>query len=163
MTDPVNWYRRPGAAPPGEVVIFDLDGVMSDASPRQVHLRGGAPDWDAFFGAGIHDEPLDAGVTLARLVTLPIVVLSARPNFVHADTVEWLKKHRVPFDLVITRPRSDTRSSAAFKRAEVELLRTAGFVITLAVDDDPSNVEMYRSCDVETIYVYSGYYDINLD
>ncbi len=162
MTDPANWHRRSGGARSGEIVIFDLDGVMSDASPRQVHLRGGVLDWDAFFAAGVHDEPLDAGITLAQLVNLPIVVLTARPHFVQADTVDWLKRHGVPFDLVITRPEADSRSSVDFKQAEVESLRRAGYNIALAVDDDPSNVEMYRSCGVEAVYVYSGYYDIDL-
>jgi len=163
VTDPDNWYRRPGAPAAGDIVIFDLDGVLSDASPRQVHLVGGAADWDSFFAAGIHDEPLTSGVALARVMAVPIVVVSARPAFVHADTVEWLKANGVPFDLVITRPAVDHRASSEFKSAELEALRAAGYNIKLAIDDDPANIEMYIANGVEALYVHSGYYDIDLD
>jgi len=160
--DPDHWHRRAGAASGGDVVIFDLDGVLSDASPRQVHLLGGVPDWDGFFAAGIHDEPLSAGVVLARVIALPIVVITARPAFVHADSIEWLGANRVPFDLVITRPEGDRRSSVEFKAAELEALRAAGYDVVLAIDDDPSNVEMYRAHGVEALYIHSGYYDLGV-
>jgi len=163
VSDPHNWYRRPGAAPAGDIVIFDLDGVLSDASPRQVHLVGGAADWDNFFAAGIHDAPLTAGVALARTIAVAIVVVSARPAFVHTDTVKWLRSNGVPFDLVITRPNDDQRSSPDFKAAELGALRAAGYNIVLAIDDDPANIEMYQAHGVEALYIHSGYYDIALD
>lgn len=162
LRSPDNWYLRPGAAAPGDVVIFDLDGVLSDASPRQVHLVGGTADWDSFFAAGIHDEPLAAGVVLARVMAVPIVVVSARPAFVHADTVEWLRANGVPFDVVITRPDADHRSSPDFKSAELDSLRAVGYRIVLAIDDDPANIEMYIANGIEALYIHSGYYDGDL-
>ncbi len=144
------------------MVIFDIDGVLSDARPRQHHLRGGSPDWRSFFSNGIHDKPLTAGVALAKVIAVPIVAVSARPNHVHADTVEWLEREGVPFDLVITRPEGDQRSSSEFKAAELSALQQAGYEVVLAIDDDPANVSMYRDHGVEALYIHSGYYDIDL-
>jgi len=162
VTDPAHWHRRPGAATSGPIVIFDIDGVLSDARPRQHHLVEGTPDWHAFFSAGIGDEPLTAGVALARAIALPNVMVSARPSYVHDDTVAWLERERVPFDLVITRPEGDGTSSSDFKAAELAALQEAGYEVMLAVDDDPENVAMYHDHGIEALYIHSGYYDIEL-
>lgn len=163
MTDPAHWHRRDGAAPSGPIIIFDIDGVLSDARPRQHHLREGSPDWHTFFSAGINDQPLTSGVVLARAVALPIVAVSARPSYVHDDSVAWLEREGVPFDLVITRPANDQRSSSEFKAAELAALQQSGYEVVLAIDDDPANVAMYQDNGVEVLYIHSGYYDIDLD
>ena len=55
---------RHGAGP---TVIFDIDGVLSDAAGRQHFLEWGRRDWDAFFDA-CGDDPLVGEV--ARLLEL---------------------------------------------------------------------------------------------
>jgi len=162
VTDPAHWHRRRGGATGGRIVIFDIDGVLSDARPRQHHLIDGTPDWHAFFSEGINDEPLTAGVALARVTALPIVMVSARPSYVHHDSVAWLEREGVPFDLVVTRPAGDGSTSSEFKAAELAALQEAGYEVTLAVDDDPSNVAMYHDHGVEALYIHSGYYDIEI-
>jgi len=162
VTTAAHWHRRRGAATSGRIVIFDIDGVLSDARPRQHHLREGAPDWHAFFSAGINDKPLTAGVALARAIALPNVMVSARPSYVHDDSVAWLEREGVPFDLVITRPEGDRTSSSEFKAAELAALQHAGYEVMLAVDDDPENVAMYHERGIEALYIHSGYYDIEL-
>jgi len=163
VTTPAHWYRRPGAATSGRIVIFDIDGVLSDARPRQHHLLDGAPDWHAFFSEGINDEPLTAGVALARVTALPNVMVSARPSYVHKDSVAWLEREAVPFDLVITRPEGDRTSSSEFKSTELAALQEAGYQVMLAVDDDPANVAMYHDHGIEALYIHSGYYDIEIE
>jgi hypothetical protein len=37
-------------------------------------------------------------------------------------------------------------------------LRTYGFEVRLAVEDDPANLEMFESEGVPCLYVHSGYY-----
>ena len=49
MTTPDNWHFCDGAPAGGPLVIFDLDGVISDASHRQHFLRGARMDYRGFF------------------------------------------------------------------------------------------------------------------
>jgi pyridoxine 5'-phosphate synthase PdxJ len=50
-------------------------------------------------------------------------------------------------------------TSPDVKRAILTGLRTDGYEPTLAIDDDPRNLAMYRSEGVPTVYLHSGYYD----
>ena len=45
-----------------EVIIFDLDGVISDAAHRQHFLEGTEKDWNGFFSACTEDPPIISGV-----------------------------------------------------------------------------------------------------
>ena len=58
---------RDGPVEPGRAVIFDMDGVLSDAVGRQRFLERGRRDWDAFFEA-CGDDPLIE--EMARLLEL---------------------------------------------------------------------------------------------
>lgn len=160
MSSQQHWHRREGAAVDGAVVIFDLDGVISDATHRQGYFTVDPPDWGSFFEAGALDPPLAAGLALARVVRTPIVILSARPAAVRDSTVEWLIDNEVPFDIVIVHPVGDTRSSADFKSDEVDALQRLGFRVMLAIDDDQRNIDMYRSKGIDALYVHSGYYEL---
>ena len=54
---PSNWCWRSGAVAPGPTVVFDIDGVLSDAAGRQHFLERGRRDWTAFFEA-CGDDPV---------------------------------------------------------------------------------------------------------
>ena len=46
-----NWHWRDGPVETGETIVFDMDGVLSDAAGRQHFLEWPARDWEAFFAA----------------------------------------------------------------------------------------------------------------
>ena len=161
---PANWHPRPGAPQGGPLVVFDLDGVISDASHRQHFLRGGRQDWEGFFTGAAHDTPLEVGLALAASVAddHAVAILTARPNYIADITRRWLAAHQVRHDLLILRPRAGRGSrgpSADFKSHELSRLRAAGYHIALAIDDDERIIDMYRSEDVFALYVHSGYYE----
>lgn len=141
--------------------MFDLDGVLSDASQRQHLLDGPIQYWDAFFAACGDDETIPEAVELARLLdpSFSVVLLTARPIRVRRQTLDWLGRHPVRWDLLIMRDEDDWSSSHTFKQVELRQLHQAGFDIRLAIDDDPRNVEMYRKEGVAALYFHSGYYD----
>lgn len=151
--------------------MFDLDGVISDASWRQYYLRGGRRDWRGFFTAAQHDPPLQAGLGLFASVARKAqaqppgpapVILTARPNYVAGITRRWLADHGVHADLLILRPsagRGSYGSSTDFKHYELSRLRSAGYQVVLAIDDDERNVDMFRSEGVFSLYRHSGYYE----
>lgn len=142
-------------------MVFDLDGVLSDAANRQHLLEPGRRDWDAFFDA-CGDDPLieEAAVLLGLLdPDLAVVLLTGRPRRVRPQTLAWLERHRLRWDLLVMRDIGDHTAARAFKRRTVAELRTYGFDIRLAVEDDRRNLEMFRSEGVPCLYIHSGYYE----
>jgi phosphoglycolate phosphatase-like HAD superfamily hydrolase len=156
-----NWRWRAGPVSPGRTVVFDLDGVLSDAASRQHYLERPWRDWDAFFEA-CGDDPLIEEI--ARLLdlldsSLVIVLLTARPARVEPQTLAWLHRYRVRWDLLVMRGFGDYGAAWEFKRRSVRELRAAGFELVLSFEDDRRNVAMFRDEGVPSVYIHSGYYD----
>jgi phosphoglycolate phosphatase-like HAD superfamily hydrolase len=163
LSDPDNWSRRDGRSDrAGPAVVFDLDGVLSDAAGRQHFLDGpGRRDWDAFFSA-CGDDPLIEEVNrLLELLDpdLAVILLTARPLSVQQQTLAWLHRYTVRWDLLVMRPDRDYQLSLVFKQAMVAQLRDAGFDLRLAFEDDRRNVAMFRDAGVPCVYIHSGYYE----
>ena len=158
---PEHWRWRDGSVDGGgPAVVFDMDGVLSDASRRQHFLDWPRRDWEAFFAA-CGDDPVLAHV--ARLVEcldpeLLVVVLTARPLWVREATTAWLARFDVRWDLLVMREEGDYRSSPDAKRDAVHALTGVGFDLRLAIDDDPRNVTMFEQEGIPCLYIHSGYY-----
>lgn len=155
-----NWLWRESPLAPGRAVVFDLDGVLSDAAGRQHYIEHPFPDWEAFFHA-CGDDPLISEV--ARLLEsldpdLQVVLLTARPNWVRPQTVAWLGRYELRWDLLIMREFGDYMAARVFKQRSVVELRDFGFELRLAFEDDPRNVHMFHSQGVPCVYIHSGYY-----
>jgi phosphoglycolate phosphatase-like HAD superfamily hydrolase len=156
-----NWRWSAGPVEPGRAVVFDLDGVLSDAASRQHFLERPWRDWDAFFEA-CGDDPLieEVAQLLALLApALSIVLLTARPAWVQPQTLAWLHRYGLRWDLLIMRDRGDYDAAREFKRRSVRELRADGFELVLSFEDDRRNVAMFRDEGVPCVYIHSGYYD----
>ena len=155
------WTWRDGENDGGHAVIIDVDGVIADGEHRQHFLAGSRKDWGGFFAASPDDPPLLPGITLLDLLDddTTIVLLTARPETIHDETVAWLDECDVRWDLLIMRSRRDHGHSPDIKRLAVHELRAAGFEVVLALDDDQRNIAMFESEDIPALYIHSGYYD----
>lgn len=156
-----NWRWREGPVTPGRAVVFDLDGVLSDAAGRQHFVDGPWRDWDAFFEKCGDDPVIEEVATLLHLLDpgLLIVLLTARPAWVQPQTLAWLYRYKLRWDLLIMRDQGDYGAARQFKQRSVEELRDAGFDLVLSFEDDRRNVEMFHGEGVPTVYIHSGYYD----
>ena len=143
-----------------EVIIFDLDGVISDAAHRQHFLKGTEKDWDGFFSACTEDPPIISGVKLINVLNKyhKTIILTARPSSVQSKTVHWLKRHSVVWDVLIMRSDDDHRQSSKMKLTALNQIRDAGYDPVLVFDDDPKNIAMFLEQEVPAISVHSGYY-----
>jgi phosphoglycolate phosphatase-like HAD superfamily hydrolase len=146
---------------PGGAVVFDIDGVLSDAASRQHFLESGRRDWEAFFDACGDDPLIEEVACLLSLLEpgLRIVMLTGRPVRVQPQTVAWLERYELRWDVLIMRDYGDYTAAREFKRATVADLRDAGFELRLAFEDDRRNLEMFRGEGIPCVYIHSGYYD----
>ena len=145
----------------GTAVVFDMDGVLSDAANRQHYLEDPLRrDWQAFFDACGDDPVVDEVAALTELLDarLRLVLLTARPLRVQPQTVAWLDRYGLRWDLLVMRDWGDFTPSAEFKRFTVHELRRFGFDLRLAFEDDRRNVDMFHAEGVPCIYIHSGYY-----
>jgi beta-phosphoglucomutase-like phosphatase (HAD superfamily) len=166
--DPVNWTWRsagttPDPHPGGPAVIFDIDGVLSDAAGRQHFLdrNSGRRDWAAFFEACGDDPVIEEIARLLELLdsSLAVILLTGRPYRVQAQTLAWLERYGLRWDLLVMRSRGDYAQVTEFKQSVVADLRGFGFDLRLAFEDDPSNHAMYVAAGVPCVYIHSGYYE----
>src|SRR5262245_64555267 len=99
-----------------------MDGVLSDATSRQHYLEYPRRDWEAFFEACGEDKPVDEVARLLEVLdpTLQIVLLTARPLRVRPQTVAWLERYKIRWDLLIMREWGDYSASRSFKRRSEE-------------------------------------------
>ena len=141
--------------------MFDMDGVLSDAASRQHFLEGNRRDWDGFFEAVGDDLLIDEVARLLELLSgeLTIVLLTGRPLRVQPQTLKWLERYQLRWDLLVMRPYGEYTAARAFKRRSVVELRDYGMQLELAFEDDRRNLEMFRAEGVPCLYVHSGYYD----
>lgn len=158
---PPNWTWRDGPAPAGPAVIFDIDGVLSDAVSRQHFIERGRRDWHAFFDACGDDPLIEEVACLVGLLDagLAVVLLTGRPVRVEPQTLAWLARYGLRWDLLIMRDFGDYSAAREFKRETVHELRAYGFELRLAFEDDRRNLEMFRSEGIPCVYIHSGYYD----
>ena len=158
---PLNWRWRDGSVEPGPAIVFDLDGVLSDAAGRQHYLEYPRRDWDAFLQACGDDELIDEVARLLELLDehLLIVLLTARPMRVQPQTLGWLDRYQLRWDLLVMREQGGFLSSREFKRDTVGELRGYGFDLRLAFEDDPDNCDMFHGEGVPCVYIHSGYYE----
>jgi phosphoglycolate phosphatase-like HAD superfamily hydrolase len=156
-----NWSWRAGPLSPGEAVVFDIDGVLSDAAGRQHFIERGRRDWDAFFEACGEDPLVDDVARLLELLDpgLAVVLLTGRPLRVRPQTLAWLARYRLRWDLLVMRDRGDYSQVSHFKQGAVRELRAFGLDLRLAFEDDPRNRDMFHAEGVPCIYIHSGYYE----
>jgi phosphoglycolate phosphatase-like HAD superfamily hydrolase len=156
-----NWLWRTAPVEAGRTIVFDMDGVLSDAAGRQHYIEYPFPDWEAFFHACGDDELI---AEVARLLDVidddhRIVLLTARPIRVQPQTLAWLARYQLRWDVLIMREYGDYMAARVFKQRTVSELRRREFDLRLAFEDDPRNVHMFHTQDVPCIYIHSGYYE----
>ena len=154
------WRVEPGFDRP--VALFDMDGVLSDASHRQQYLREDPPNWEMFNSRAWKDPALRPGLNDLRDAAADhqVIVVTARPVVTIDMTEQWLAERDLPVELLVLRPDGDQRHSPAVKRDELARLRGAGADVAFAVEDHPGIVAMYEGEGLAVRYVHSGYYDI---
>lgn len=137
-------YVNPYVATKQRVVIFDLDGTLSDGTHRlhllptiDLHLT---ESWIEFNRAAKDDLPFSNNIAVCNAMFdagYLVIILTGRSDEVEAETRAWLSENGVSFDWLIMRRSSDNRKDTVIKE---EVLRAIGLDLIVACWDDSPNV-----------------------
>ncbi len=157
---PENWWWRNGPLVPKSVAVFDIDGVLADATHRQHLVTGGRRNWHLFFEMCGKDALIEEVANMGHLLdpAMQIVLCTARPSSVADETLAWLDRHEVRWDLLVMREHGDYSFARDFKHYTVAELRAYGFELRMAVEDDPRNKVMFDNEGIPCVYIHSGYH-----
>ena len=110
---PRTWTWRAAAKASGPAVVFDIDGVLADASGRQHHLAGLRRDWDAFFAECGEDPIIPQVARLLELVSPErvVILLTARQQ-----ETDILRGFTLGADAYIVKPFNPLELAARLKR-----------------------------------------------
>lgn len=142
-------------------VIFDMDGTISDPCGRIHHLDG-EKDWRSFHDGMEDDEPIEAIAQLVRILHRAaetgdgvdaVIIVTARhddPKY-RQMTIDWLEVHDIPYHALYMRRDTDTRPDHVVKADILQRIMDDGYVPTLAIDDRPEVVRMWRAHGIMTL------------
>ncbi|MFT4804470.1 MAG: hypothetical protein ACI9YE_001674 [Psychroserpens sp.] len=92
-----------------KVIIVDLDGTLALNKHRFHYIdksSGNKVDWDSYFEACDEDSPNTAVIDTIKALKstgYQVHIFSARGDIVRGKTIEWLKRHDVPYDYLTLR------------------------------------------------------------
>jgi len=154
-----------------KVIVFDIDGVLADATHRVHYVTGEKKDWDAFYEACDKDEPIIKNVKLLDILLCgrydddgnkqyEIALLTGRPEKLRVKTVLWFINK---CDVIITaipmfmRKDNDYRPDYVVKKELAE--QCIGLENILCVFEDRDRVvKMWRENDVQCHQTCDGTY-----
>jgi len=173
-------WRAPGEH---KLVLVDMDGTLADVTHRLHHIRpelgeraaSAGPrersaraqrasakpskkkkNWPAFFRGMEKDAPNEVVAEWVRNLKpeYTVVILSGRPADYARQTVEWLRRHHIPFDHLLMRRAGDHRPDHIVKR---ELMHTLPRErIAFVIDDRASVCRMWRQEGLRVFQVAEG-------
>jgi len=133
------------------MIIFDLDGTLTDCEHRRHHVSGPKKDWPAFHAACIQDRPRQPIIEIARALIQQrrgeVEVWSGRDEAYRELTEQWYRRWAPHLLDVRTRmrPTGDHRPDEQLKGNWLALQLAAGWHIELVFDDRDRMVAFWRS------------------
>ena len=148
-------------------IIFDLDGTLALIDSRRELSIGdnGKMDWDTFFNPKMIslDDPNTPVINMAHIFKsqgFRILIFSGRSGRTLNATMDWLKKHDVPFDTLMMRPldkKSHFMKDSDLKQMWLDDSDIVDKDDVFAVFDDRDQVvDMWRDNGLTTFQVADG-------
>lgn len=137
------------------LVVFDIDGTLSDATHRVHFVKRNPKDWDAFFNACGLDDPILPVIKIARALfdsqAVDIEFWTGRPEDIRDLTRDWLHDHIGPWAASVPLKMRKTRDFRSDIVAKAEFV---GDRKPLAIfEDRPRVVKMFRSMGITVFQV----------
>lgn len=135
--------------PEGEknwIIVTDMDNTLSDATHRE-HLLDkskGKPNWKAFFDA-MDKDPVNEWCRIIIDDTLPVVIVSARPDDYRKKTEDWLFENNIDYKELYMRARNDFRKDDIIKEIILDFELKTRYNILFWLDDRKQVIDKIRS------------------
>ena len=123
-------------------VVFDVDGTLTTEWYRDSNVIDVSPN---VLMVGLARSLYKSGV--------PIVISTARAEWMRADTETWLELNGVQYDALIMRADDDGRLDYEVKTDQLNLIKLMFGAPLLWYDDNFDNVSMLQGEGVPTIRV----------
>lgn len=129
--------------------VFDIDGtlaIMKDRSPY---------DWKRV-GEDSLNEPIAKINRDCQNWCDKIIVVSGRDSICRQETIDWLDKNNLKYDLLYMRPEGDTRKDTLIKEEIYNTYIKDQFNVLGVFDDRDGVVAMWRSKGLTCLQVADG-------
>jgi acid phosphatase class B len=146
-----------------KTVIFDLDGTLALIDERRILATkpNGKLNWKVFFeptNIGL-DKPNIPVIEMAKMLKSQghsVVIFSGRDSISRNETIEWLNKHSVPFDVLKMRPEGSHTPDDVLKKNWLDKLFPIKSDILCVFDDRDKVVKMWRENGISCFQVAPG-------
>lgn len=139
--------------------IFDMDGTLSDSSPRKHYLERPKKDWNAW-NAEMHldsaNEDIAQFARIAREKGIKVVICTGREDAFMSVTTHWLNHKNIPFDAIYMRKTKDYRDDSIVKKELYHQMVSDGYQPELAFDDRDRVVQAWREVGLRCFQVAPG-------
>lgn len=129
-----------------KAIIVDLDGTLADIAHRRKYVEGKKKDWKNFNKHIIKDDLNQWCAEIIRRM-IPdhhVLLVSGRTDELKGETMEWLKKHGVPYTDLMMRKDKDYRDDTVVKREIYEAEIKPHYDVLFVIDDRAKVVKMWR-------------------
>lgn len=131
-----NRYIQQDKALP-KAVICDLDGTLAILNGRNPYKASSCE-------RDILNMPVADLLKLKKQQGVAILLLSGRLDLYRPQTVDWLKKHQIPYDLLVLRAEKDGRKDGVVKREFYETHVKGQYFVEFVLDDRNQVVDLWR-------------------
>lgn len=139
-----------------EAAIFDVQGTLIDVSSVRHLVECEKPDFNAFHlatgGCPPHQWVVDETRRQHADDRIVVVMTGMNEKFRPIVTT-WLRRHDVPFDLLLMRGNRDFRKDFIVKAEMLRDIQLRGFVAVHAWDDNPQVTDLWESRNIPVTVV----------
>ena len=146
-----------------KTVIFDLDGTLALIDKRRAISAkdNGKINWKTFFAPEniSLDEPNVPVIEMAKMLKAQghsVVIFSGRDSISRKETINWLDKHLVPFDVLKMRPQGTFTPDDVLKQNWLDQLFPDRSDVLCIFDDRDKVVKMWRDNGISCFQVAEG-------
>lgn len=134
-----------------DAAIFDIDGTLADVSSMRHYVLTDPrrKDFDRFHKAACLFAPAHVEIVseawMWKARGVHILVVTSRMRKWGSYTKVWMDKHGVPYDRIYMRNNGDHRRDFEVKKDILARIRSQGYSIVKAYDDNPNVLALWRA------------------
>jgi phosphoglycolate phosphatase-like HAD superfamily hydrolase len=148
-----------------DAVLIDLDGTLFDVSGMRHYVTDDPrrKNFDAFHKSACLFAPVNAkvmhGIRLAKRRGWAVLIVTARKRQWGYYSKMALDKYRVPYDRIYMRENDDDRRDYQVKRDILARIRSQGYNVVWAWDDNPNVVQLWLEEGIPVTWVPGWEYE----